>query len=49
MSVVVCMNKKCEYYRDEVDKIDRTNCRIKMWDEVPYCKEFIIEAQPAKA
>lgn len=40
---VLCTNRKCEFYRDEVCKIDETNCRIFMWDEIENCPESIIE------
>lgn len=41
--IVVCSNKECEHFRDEVDKLDETNCRIFMWDEIENCPESIIE------
>ena len=41
--IVLCSNHKCEHYRIETDKIDETNCRIFMWDEIENCPESIIE------
>lgn len=41
--IVLCNNYKCEHYRSEIDKIDKTNCRIFMWDEIENCPESIIE------
>lgn len=41
--IVLCVNRNCEHYRDEVCKIDKTNCRIFMWDEIENCPESIIE------
>ena len=49
MSIVICLNKNCEYIRDEVCPIDESNCRIKMWDEVSDCPESIVESQPAES
>ena len=41
--LVLCVNKKCIHCRDEVCKIDETNCRIFMWDEIENCPGSIIE------
>jgi len=49
VSIVICLNNKCEHIRDEVCPLDETNCRIKMWDEISNCPEAVVESQPAES
>lgn len=46
--IVICANNKCKHHRDEICKIDESNCRIFMWNEIENCPESIVENEKTR-
>jgi hypothetical protein len=41
--IILCQNTKCIHHGDDLQKLDDTNCRTLMWDEIDDCPESISE------